>query len=202
MNFNFSFVSQNYTGATGAASCTTGYELHLLSYTDINSDPILDYILRQDERNEPGTTTIHYTEQTKTINPGLYYRLVFKLYASVSANGVSSMAEVTIIDISVSFLKSGYISRFFANGMSLGTSTDNIFAVFNKRNALLGNYIQAEMHNKDVGFRILAQKLLAKQNPHGFSNEIPWGMVPRIVASGKAKCSSSFASFAQATNIR
>ena len=127
------------------------------------------------------------------------YRLVFKLYASVSANGVSSMAEVTIIDISVSFSKSGYISRFFANGMSLGTSTDNIFAVFNKRNALLGNYIQAEMHNKDVGFRILAQKLLAKQNPHGFSNEIPWGMVPRIVASGKAKCSSSFASFAQAT---
>ena len=199
MNFNFSFVSQNYTGATGAASCTTGYELHLLSYTDINSDPILDYILRQDERSEPGTTTIHYTEQTKTINPGLYYRLVFKLYASVSANGVSSMAEVTIIDISVSFSKSGYISRFFANGMSLGTSTDNIFAVFNKRNALLGNYIQAEMHNKDVGFRILAQKLLAKQNPHGFSNEIPWGMVPRIVASGKAKCSSSFASFAQAT---
>lgn len=199
MNFNFSFVSQNYTGATGAASCTTGYELHLLSYTDINSDPILDYILRQDERSEPGTTTIHYTEQTKTINPGLYYRLVFKLYASVSANGVSSMAEVTIIDISVSFSKSGYISRFFANGMSLGTSTDNIFAVFNKRNALLGNYIQAEMHNKDVGFRILAQKLLAKQNPHGFSNEIPWGMVPRIVASGKAKCSSSFASFAQTT---
>ena len=199
MNFNFSFVSQNYTGATGAASCTTGYELHLLSYTDINSDPILDYILRQDERSEPGTTTIHYTEQTKTINPGLYYRLVFKLYASVSANGVSSMAEVTIIDISVSFSKSGYISRFFANGMSLGTSTDNIFAVFNKRNALLGNYIQAEMHNKDVGFRILTQKLLAKQNPHGFSNEIPWGMVPRIVASGKAKCSSSFASFAQAT---
>lgn len=195
MDFNFSFVSQNYTGTTGAASCVTGYELHLLAYTDIYSSPVSDRVIRHDKRTESGTATIYYTEQRVTINPGLFYRIIFRLYASLTPNGVSSMSEVGIIDISISFSKSGYMSRFFANGLALGTSTNNIFAVFNKHSAYRGNYIEAEIHNEEVGLKISTQKLLAKQNPFGFQNEIPWGMVPRMVACGRARCTSTSAYF-------
>ncbi len=201
MDFNFSFVSQNYTGSTGAASCVTGYELHLLSYENADSEPLSDLIIRKDKRTATGTATVYYTEQRVTINPGLYYRLIFKLYTSLTPNGVSSMAEVGIIDITVSFTKSGYMSRFFANGLALGTSTDNIFAVFNKYSAYRGNYIEAEIHNEEVGLKISTQKLLVRQNPFGFTNEVPWGMIPRILACGRARCASTSAYFSRITTF-
>lgn len=71
-----------------------------------------------------------------------------------------------------------YLSSLFANGISLGTSSKNLFSVMNRRvNGI--NSIQAILSDGTSGLRLDSNGLQSLRNGR-------WGMVPSIICYGRA----------------
>ena len=84
----------------------------------------------------------------------------------------------SINNMSITPVVNEYLSSLFANGISLGTSSKNLFSVMNRRvNGI--NSIQAILSDGTSGLRLDSNGLQSSRNGR-------WGMVPSIICYGRA----------------
>lgn len=84
----------------------------------------------------------------------------------------------SINNMSITPVVNEYLSSLFANGISLGTSSKNLFSVMNRRvNGI--NSIQAILSDGTSGLRLDSNGLQSLRNGR-------WGMVPSIICYGRA----------------
>lgn len=190
MNFNFNCTLQNYIGSFNDGHCVTGYELHLLTYKNISEQYVSDIIISRNSKDDSGTETIYMFNGAYLLEPNFYYKLIFKLYATTTSGKSVSLSEVTITDLKIVFTKNGYLSRFFANGFALGTSTKNIFAAYNTHNPITGNQMNFDIYNDYAGIKITNTNLYIKRYVSETTNIM--GLVPVYIAMGRMANASSY----------
>lgn len=186
-------------------------EIRLLKYksNQIGEKPISDIIISKSEEKSTFTTTkvVNFAGgQSTVLEGGFYYKIEYRQDGIIiNQNPYSAKAVNYVVNFRPSFSKISYKSEFFSKGLVLGTSNENVFYVANDLNPFEGNMIQMEVHNKNTGIKIGDYKLLGKQNPEGSSDPIAYGMIPRILCSGKCNVignSSNFERLISADGLR
>ena len=91
----------------------------------------------------------------------------------------SNVTALRILTLSTEFNINSYIANIFANGMALGTSTNNLFYVINREPDPLLNIknIFFEVVNDFSGLKIDTRGTYSKRNGH-------WGFLPSLIAYG------------------
>lgn len=91
----------------------------------------------------------------------------------------SNVTALRISTLSAEFNINSYIANIFANGMALGTSTNNLFYVINRESNPLLNIkdIFFEVVNEFSGLKIDTGGTYSKRNGH-------WGFLPSLIAYG------------------
>lgn len=176
---SWDYISQNYLGSDSSGVGRNGYELHLIKYESINGAILSDEIISSNTYFMPGTYTHSFTNYIINITEKGYYALDFKISTKAYAVNTPVLIEGTVQDIGITAKKSGYLSRFFANGMALGDSEANLFSVFNKK---IGDetYIEFIANNNLAGIHVKRDRLLGKSTI--IPDTIPcWGVIPKMV---------------------
>lgn len=117
-------------------------------------------------------TKIAYQEEKNLITKG--YHIITVEFNSIS-NSMLSLAE-----FSIRLSLTGYISRYYSNGLALGTSIDNVSSCYNDAY----NNMNALFTNEKYGLKITSERILSRNN--GL-----WGMIPSIVCIGRVSGISS-----------
>lgn len=135
-----------------------------------------------------GGQIIHEQNPYKvSLNVG-YYKLKIRLTNTIGRNITIGDIESTIkiYNIQTSLEIYGYLSKFFANGLALGTSTDNLFSVMNKYNSISGNKLRVKIKNPSAGIEINDYILKGKSNFFGLLGiNVPEGLLTPILSKGK-----------------
>lgn len=176
---SWDYISQNYLGSDSSGIGRNGYELHLIKYESINGAILSDEIISSKTYFTPGTYTHSFTNYIINIAEKGYYALDFKISTKAYAVNTPVLIEGTVQDIEITAKRSGYLSRFFANGMALGDSEANLFSVFNKK-AGDETYIEFIANNNLAGIHVKRDRLLGKSTI--LPDTIPcWGVIPKMV---------------------
>ena len=176
---SWDYISQNYLGSDSSGIGRNGYELHLIKYESINGAILSDEIISSNTYFTPGTYTHSFTNYIINIAEKGYYALDFKISTKAYAVNTPVLIEGTVQDIEITAKRSGYLSRFFANGMALGDSEANLFSVFNKK-AGDETYIEFIANNNLAGIYVKRDRLLGKSTI--LPDTIPcWGVIPKMV---------------------
>lgn len=176
---SWGYISQNYLGSDSSGIGRNGYELHLIKYESINGAILSDEIISSNTYFTPGTYTHSFTNYIINIAEKGYYALDFKISTKAYAVNTPVLIEGTVQDIEITAKRSGYLSRFFANGMALGDSEANLFSVFNKK-AGDETYIEFIANNNLAGIHVKRDRLLGKSTI--LPDTIPcWGVIPKMV---------------------
>lgn len=179
ITISWDYVSQNYLGSDNSGIGRNGYELHLIKYESVNGAILSDEIISSNTYFMPGTNTYSFTNYIINIAEKGYYALDFKINTKATAVNTPVLIEATVEGIEITAKRSGYLSRFFANGMALGDSEANLFSVFNKKT---GNetYIEFIANNNLAGIYVKRDRLLGKSTI--LPGTIPcWGVIPKMV---------------------
>lgn len=135
-----------------------------------------------------GGQIIHEQNSYKvSLNVG-YYKLKIRLTNTIGRNITIGDIESTIkiYNIQTSLEIYGYLSKFFANGLALGTSTDNLFSVMNKYNSISENKLRVKIKNPSAGIEINDYILKGKSNFFGLLGiNVPEGLLTPILSKGK-----------------
>lgn len=127
----------------------------------------------------------------RKINSNRYYTLYLKITGYISGTEFNeSFIQLDINGCTIDFKNFGYKSKFFANGLMLGTSENSHFSVFNKKNSYGAENILFEMKNSLGGVKFSEGELSYKRNYY-MNQESVYCLVPRILGSAIVTMNSS-----------
>lgn len=166
MYFYFSQIS------AGSNSGKISGRLYIQTYSNIGmTEPIGEYTITSFSIDVKGTGSF-VSRGNISINKG-YHILKIDLERGATVT-VLSVPKITI-----NFNINSYIASLFANGIALGSSTDNLFYVINKPEKGL-NYstIMFGVENYSSGLKIDSWDTFCKKGDN------KWGIIPSIIAYG------------------
>lgn len=168
-------------------NCLVSYNFFLekSNTSDFNEFTILK--LSYGAGNQPDNRTFNETNGI-SLNTG-YYRLKITLSNQISLNLSPSLtitASIKISNMEINLEKCGYLSKFFANGLALGTSNNNLFAIVNTSSCLVGDYLRAKITNPSAGIEVTDKLLIGKSNFYGKAEiNSPLGVITPILSKGR-----------------
>lgn len=175
----------------GRASGSAKIKIAAVRYEngDLNS-PAESYLLLNDEYFDETGGSVNVSYITLNINlpiPGRY-QLKAYLDSSIKISAVNNervVSRIRLNKIDLSAIPSGYVSRIFANGITVGNRLGNSMTLINKDHDILGKYLEATIENESAGIKLTSNQLLGKsRNTIGDVLGI-YGIIPRIMAVGK-----------------
>lgn len=170
---NVALDGRFFGGYTSSSPNTIFVEIILKAYSDSSLQNIIyaDYIYSK--------VVSYKTEHT--FNDEKFTGFLVSGYNVLSLRLAMSYQyshSFSINNMSITPVVNEYLSSLFANGISLGTSSKNLFSVMNRRvNGI--NSIQAILSDGTSGLRLDSNGLQSLRNGR-------WGMVPSIICYGRA----------------
>lgn len=167
MNYYYSVVS---VGSSSAVMISG--QLYVDTYSDSAMTKYVKSTTVTGFSNMVTGTGIFVARGNVNIDKGYH---VFRVFLNKHLN----VTVLSIKSITVDFNINSYIANIFANGMALGTSTNNLFYVINRESNPLLNIkdIFFEVVNKFSGLKIDTHGTYSKRNGH-------WGFLPSLIAYG------------------
>lgn len=165
MYFYFSQIS------AGSNSGKISGRLYIQAYSDIGmTEPIGEHTITSFSIDVKGTGSF-VSRGNISINKG-YYILKIDLERG------ASVTVLLVPKIIINFNINSYIASLFANGIALGSSTDNLFYVINKPvKGLNYSTIMFGVENYSSGLKIDDWDTFCKRGNN-------WGIIPSIIAYG------------------
>lgn len=156
---------------------------------DLNT-PAESYILLNENITEATDASVSVTSiKINTVLPVIgRYRLKVTLDSSLTIEEQGSTRVISRIRMNyleIDIIPSGYISRIFANGLSLGDRAGNTFTVINEDKEAWGNYLGCIIENESSGIKITSNGLFGKSRRTIGGDDSVYGLIPRILAYGK-----------------
>lgn len=170
---NVALDGRFFGGYTSSSPNTIFVEIILKAYSDSSLQNIIyaDYIYSK--------VVSYKTEHT--FNDEVFTGFLVSGYNVLSLRLAMSEQyphSFSINNMSITPVVNEYLSSLFANGISLGTSSKNLFSVMNRRVDGV-NSIQAILSDGTSGMRLDSNGLQSLRNGR-------WGMVPSIICYGRA----------------
>lgn len=185
MLFTYSLTFESKFPAFNNISVSYDFILEKSDTSDFNKYTSLSLWYQQETA---GGQIIHnFTPQRYPLSPA-YYRLKIKINNTIGKNITVGDIESTIkiYNIQVQLEMYGYLSKFFANGLALGTSTNNLFAVMNKSSLMSGDKLRIKIFNPSAGMEVTDYILKGKSNFFGnIGVNVPEGIITPIISKGK-----------------
>lgn len=190
-------VSSFYTDGVLHLNCSFKAKyLSLISFTNKIAISIISKNYADESLTEYIDSTVIYNESITTtgkewdvnnisviLNKGYHY---IDAYLQVDKNISDGFFHISSANFS--FVKDLYVSTYFANGLVLGTSTDNMFAFINTKDESNTNIITGQFANTKYGIELAGQNIKVKRDGH-------WGIMPSIVACGRIRYGASESAF-------
>lgn len=158
--------------------------LYLDTYSDRSMSSLIKYdILFDFNYNVTGNSSAPYiwVHRGRSFFDAGYH--VFRLFLKKD----TAVSNLTALDFKYNFTIDKYLSNFFANGMSLGTSSDNYFYILNKPD-------ETGLNFENIYFGAINPFYGIKLDVFGIYSKInnKWGCVPSIIACGYVFGGSSY----------
>lgn len=169
----FTYTSDIYKGTDGKGSCSNSCKLVIRKYNIETGEILGEEVLKNNSTTDSGSTTSIILSFKTTIAEEGFYRLIYILESSVKSNdGTRNTSNVTLSPKSFKLVRQQYISRFFANGLCLGISSENYFSLIKKNSSYWGDYMSLDYNTTNCGLRADTQRMYLKSNPRGFKKPI------------------------------
>ena len=168
VEFNYNYSQYSESSASGNISGT----LYLDNFSDSSYNNYQNSSVIASFNVDVTGTGAFVVRNTTTIEKG-YHTLRFLILKD------RSVTSFSISSLNVEFVIDSYLASLFANGMALGTSTNNLFYVINREHDPLLNIknIFFEVVNDFSGLKIDTRGTYSKRNGH-------WGFLPSLIAYG------------------
>lgn len=180
--------------ATGKASI----KVEVIRYEngDFNT-PIESYVLLNREHSEEtGADTFVSSIKLNIVLPVAgRYKLKCSLVSSINLKNEGDtrlVSRIRLTHFEVKAIPSGYVSRIFANGMTMGDKRGNNITLINRDYDAWGKYLQMDIENDSAGIKVTNTKLLGKSRGFMGSNAVPYGIIPRILACGYINITANY----------
>lgn len=167
----YTWISSNYLGKNGKGYCKCTFKLISRQYDKVDGTVLGEKVIRQSYDDNPGSANNYETELNLNFtSPGIF-RVLYYLETEAYSTGDDVTAEITFYPGTLGMEKIGYLSRFFSNGIGLGTRPSNSFVLLKKHSAFWGDYMEFKYETENTGIKNTTSKLMLKSNPSG--NEHP-----------------------------
>ena len=173
---------------------TTGYPVYsfgrikvgLNSYRDSAKNELISTSYLLEIGSSQNGTYIDYKDNATMIplEDG-YHQLFISYQIYISPWLKDTKVLLQLVNFTARTVYSNYVSKYYANGLTLGTSSENLFSFQNNSNGV----IESIQCNPLYGIKFNGTNLLSKRQGR-------WGILPSIVCAGRYYSSNSSLKFA------
>lgn len=198
--YNYTYTLLFQGRATGSAS------IKIVALRQLPEDSFEQYVLLEENFTQDTTYDMHTNSiKLNLVLPvaGIYSIKVFlKSEIKILNSGTDRLvSRIRLNNLSLEIIPSGYISRIFANGLSLGNSNLNNFTVINKDYGVWGKYLHFTAENESAGIRVTNNRLLGMSKGVMSADKGMYGIIPRIIAVGIITGTSNNAYLSNVTTV-